>query len=209
MSATWAPPAIASIVEGDGEVSALPKLLHRIAAELGVPGLLTPNPMRIPRGKIAIAGGIERGVAAAALRVSGRGGVLILLDADDDCPAEYGPVLLARAKGARPDKSVSVVLANREFEAWFLAAAPSLAGQFGFPAEFPQPQNPELPRDCKGLLTKARPKGQPYKETVDQPRLTSVFDLKMAREHSDSFDKFYREVARLLEIDAQASETLP
>jgi hypothetical protein len=73
--------------------------------------------MRIPRGKIAIAGGIERGVAAAALRVSGRGGVLILLDADDDCPAEYGPVLLTRAKAARPDKSVSVVLANREFEA--------------------------------------------------------------------------------------------
>jgi hypothetical protein len=202
VSATWAPAAtIASIVEGDGEVPALPKLLHRIAAELGVPSLLTPNPMRIPRGKIAIAGGIERGVAAAALRVSGKGGVLVLLDADDDCPAEYGPVLLARAKGARPDKSVSVVLANREFEAWFLAAAPSLAGQFGFPAEFPRPQDPELPRDCKGLLTKARPKGQPYKETVDQAPLASVFDLKMAREHSGSFDKFYREVSRLLGID--------
>jgi hypothetical protein len=157
--------------------------------------------MRIPRGKIAIAGGIERGVSAAALRVSGRGGVLILLDADDDCPAEYGPVLLARAKGARPDKSVSVVLANREFEAWFLAAAQSLAGQFGFPAEFPRPQNPELPRDRKGLLTKSRPKGQPYKETVDQAPLTSAFDLKMAREHSDSFGKFYREVSRLLGID--------
>jgi Domain of unknown function (DUF4276) len=201
VSDTWDPPTIASIVEGDGEVPALPKLLHRIAAELGVPSLLTPNPMRIPRGKIAMAGGIERGVAAAALRVPGQGGVLILLDADDDCPAEYGPNLLARAKGARPDKPVSVVLANREFEAWFLAAAPSLAGQFGFPAEFPRPQNPELPRDCKGLLTKARPKGQPYKETVDQAPLASVFDLKMAREHSDSFDKFYREVSRLLRVD--------
>jgi hypothetical protein len=126
--------------------------------------------------------------------------VLVLLDADDDCPAEYGPLLLARAQAARPDKQVSVVLANREYEAWFLAAAPSLAGQFGFPAEFARPQNPEAPRDCKGLLPKARPKGQPYKETVDQAPLTSVFDLKMAREHSDSFDKFYREVSRLLGI---------
>jgi hypothetical protein len=30
--------------------------------------------------------------------------------------------------------------------------------------------------------------------------LTSVFDLKMARGHSSSFDKFYREVSRLLGI---------
>ena len=198
MSAAWASPTIASIVEGDGEVPALPKLLHRIAAELGVPSLLTPSPMRFPRTKITIVGGIERAVAAGALRVAREGGVLVLLDADDDCPAEYGPVLLARAQAARPDKRVSVVLANREFEAWFLAAAPSLAGQFGFPADFPRPENAETPRDCKGLLTKARPKGQPYKETVDQAALASAFDLKMAREHSDSFDKLYREVSRLL-----------
>jgi hypothetical protein len=205
VSTTWAPPIIASVVEGDGEVSALPKLLHRIAAEFGVPDVLTPTPMRIPRGKITTVGGIERGVAAGALRVRGNGGVLVLLDADDDCPAQHGPVLLARARSARPDKLVSVVLANREFEAWFLAAAPSLAGQFGFPADFSRPESPELPRDCKGLLTKARPKGQPYKETIDQAALASVFDLKMAREHSGSFDKFYREVSRLLGIDPQNS----
>ena len=156
MNGAWDPTTIASIVEGDGEVAALPKLLHRIAADLDVPNLLTPTPMRIPRGKITIAGGIERAVAAEALRVPGKGGVLVVLDADDDCPAEYGPLLLARAKAARPDKQVSVVLANREFEAWFLAAAPSLAGQFGFPDKFPRPQNSEAPRDCKGLLTEVQ-----------------------------------------------------
>jgi hypothetical protein len=156
--------------------------------------------MRIPRGKMTTAGGIERAVTAAALRVAAKGGVLVLLDADDDCPAEYGPLLRSRAQAARPDKQVSVVLANHEFEAWFLAAAPSLAGQFGFPAEFPRPHNPESPRDCKGLLTKARPKGQPYKETVDQAPIASIFDLKMAREHSGSFDRLYREVSRLLGI---------
>jgi uncharacterized protein DUF4276 len=201
VSLAWDPPTIASIVEGDGEVRALPKLLHRIAVELGVPELRTSPPMRIPRGRITSAGGIERAVEAGALRVPSKGGVLVLLDADDDCPADCGPVLLTRAKAARLDRRVSVVLANREFEAWFLAAAPSLAGQFGFPADFPRPRRPESPRDCKGLLSKARPKGQPYKETVDQAPLTSAFDLKMAREHSDSFDKFYREVAVLLGID--------
>jgi Domain of unknown function (DUF4276) len=201
VSAAWDPPTIASIVEGDGEVRALPKLLHRIAIELGVPDLRTPPPMRIPRGRITMTGGIERSVEAEAIRVPRKGGVLVLIDADDDCPAEYGPLLLARAKATRPDKRISVVLANREFEAWFLAAAPSLGGQFGFPADFARPRSPESPRDCKGLLTKARPNGQPYKETVDQAPLASAFDLKMAREHSDSFDKFYREVSALLGIE--------
>jgi hypothetical protein len=76
VSATWAPPTIASIVEGDGEVPALPKLLHRIAAELGAPNLLTPTPMRIPRGKITIVGGIERAVAAGRCGFQGRAACL-------------------------------------------------------------------------------------------------------------------------------------
>lgn len=198
MSASWTPATIASIVEGDGEVAALPKLLHRIAAELGVAKPMTPSPMRVPRGKLAIAGGIERAVSAAALRVPGEGGVLVLLDADDDCPAQLGPELLARAQAARQDKRIGVVLANHEFEAWFLAAAPSLAGLHGFPADFARPGNPEASRDCKGVLTRARPHGQPYKETVDQAPLASIFDMKMAREHADSFDKFYRDIMWLM-----------
>ena len=165
---------------------------------------MTPTPMRIPRGKLTIAGGIERAVLAAAIRVSGTGGVLVLLDADDDCPAKLGPHLLERARGARPDRRVAVVLAKREFEAWYLAAAPSLAGQHGFHADFARVPNPETPRDCKGLLTKARPKGHPYKETVDQAPLASVFDMKMAREHADSFDKFYRDITWLLEVGGSA-----
>jgi hypothetical protein len=123
-----------------------------------------------------------------------------VLDADDDCPAELGPQLLDRAREARPDKRVAVVLANREFEAWYLAAAPSLAGQHGFRDPFPRPDNPERPRDCKGLLTRARTAGHPYKETVDQAALASTFDLTMARAHSPSFDKFCREVAALLDV---------
>jgi hypothetical protein len=84
--------------------------------------------------------------------------------------------LLDRAYKARSDKRVAVVLAKREFEAWYLAAAPSLAGQHGFPEPFLGPEDPERPRDCKGLLTHARAVGQPYKETVDQAALASSFD---------------------------------
>jgi hypothetical protein len=132
------------------------------------------------------------------MRVPGDGGILVLLDADDDCPAKCGIQLLHRARGARSDKRVAVVLANREYEAWFLAAAPSLAGRHRLSADFGRPPKPESPRDCKGLLTKARPKGDPYSETVDQQLLTSIFDIEMARQHSDSFDKLYRDVSWLL-----------
>jgi Domain of unknown function (DUF4276) len=194
----WTPPTIASIVEGDGEVSALPKVLHRIAAELGVVGLMTPKPALIFRGKITKERGVEHAVLGEAKRVPGVGGVLVLLDADDDCPAQLGPRLLERARASLPEKRIAVVLANREFEAWFLAAAPSLAGQHDLAAAFQMPVNPESPRDCKGLLSEARPKGKPYKPNIDQKVLASLFDMKMARENSPSFDKFYRDIAWLL-----------
>jgi hypothetical protein len=94
------------------------------------------------------------------------------------------------------------VLANREFEAWYLAAAPSLAGRLGFADTFPMPEDPERPRDCKGLLTRARTAGHPYKETVDQVALASIFDIAMARAYAPSFDKFCRDVAMLLGVTA-------
>ena len=208
MNGSWTPVTIASIVEGEGEVRALPKLLHRIAAELGVMSLRTPPPDRTPRGRLIRDGGMEAAVTAAAKRIPDAGGLLVLLDADDDCPAQYGPRLLARARVARPDKRIAVVLANREYEAWFLAAAASLAGQHEFFDDLRSPDNPEVPRDCKGWLNNGRPKGRPYKETVDQERLTSIFDMKIARAHSNSFDKFYRDVAGLLGGATDQSITL-
>ena len=200
MSNAWTPITIASVVEGHGEVDALPKLLYRVAQELGV-HLLTPKPpMRVPRSKLIAPQGIENAVNAKASEVVGAGGILVLADADDDCPAELGPQLLARARKARQDKRVAVVLAKHEFEAWFLAAAPSLAGKHGFPGNLLLPPDPEVPRDCKGWLSDARAAGHSYKETVDQASLASAFDMKMARDNSPSFDKFYRDVAWLLGV---------
>jgi Domain of unknown function (DUF4276) len=192
---------IASIVEGDGEVLALPKLLHRLADQHAVIGLRTPNPIRVPRGRLTAAGGIERAVSAAAERVGGRGGVLVLLDADDDCPAELGPEMLGRARAARPNVSVSVVLANREFEAWFIAAAESLAGQLGFPDDLTAPADAERIRGAKEWLSQHRASGRTYKPTVDQAPLTSAFDLVTAQAKSQSFDKLCREVKSLLTVE--------
>ena len=189
---------IASIVEGHGEVPSLPRLLHRIAGQHAVRNLRTPKPWREPRDRLIIAGGIERVVTTVAEHITGAGGVLVLVDADDDCPAELGAGLLKRAQAARPDIPVRVVLAKSEFETWFVAAAPSLAGANGFPDGLADPPDPEGIRGAKEWLRDHRSGNSTYQPTVDQPLLTSVFDLDLARAKSPSFAKFCRDVESLL-----------
>lgn len=132
---------IACVVEGHGEVDALPVLLRRLVIERISPGSPPPNvprPHRIPKGSLK-AGQLEKAVAAAGNRVLGAGGILVLVDADDDCPGVEGPEWLARARKARSDKPIAVVFAKREFEAWFLAGASSLAGKRGLSTDLATP----------------------------------------------------------------------
>jgi len=189
---------IVPIVEGHGEVSAVGVLLRRLVAGLSIE--IAPR-IRQPRGSLLKIGGLENAVALAAIEMGERGAILVLLDSDGDCPAESAPALLARARNARPDKSVSLVLAHQEFEAWFLAAASSLKGMRGLSEEIEDHSNPESVHGCKEWLETWMPSTSRYSETVDQPALSAVFDISLARKAA-SFDKFCREVE---EICRQAS----
>jgi hypothetical protein len=81
--------------------------------------LRVPAPAKVHRGRLVAECGIERAVSAAAQRGGvAAGGVLVLLDADDDCPAELGPRNAGTCAGSAAGRPGSVVLANREFEAW-------------------------------------------------------------------------------------------
>ncbi|WP_395140365.1 hypothetical protein [Armatimonas sp.] len=84
------------------------------------------------------------------------------------------------------------MLANREYEGWFLAASESLG--------MPPCENPEAIREAKGWIKRER---GTYSPTVDQASLTTKFDLTVARERADSFDKFCREVQTLLQFHRQ------
>jgi hypothetical protein len=92
----------------------------------------------------------------------------------------------------------AVVLAKKEYESWFLAAAQSLRGQRGLPADLATPATPESIRGAKEWLRKHLPSSRKYSETLDQPELTRYFDLQQARKKADSFDKCFRAVAALL-----------
>jgi hypothetical protein len=188
---------ISCIVEGHGETEALPILLRRlrdvIAPELP---LDVRKPMRVPRSNLAREEDLKRYVELAMAQIDEDGGVLVLLDADDDLPCELGPRLLGFAQQVRPDRRVRVVVAEREFEAWFLAAAESLRGRRGLSADLSAPEHPEAIRDAKGWLTRHLA-GRSYRETIDQPALAAVFDIAGAR-RAKSFDKLYRDVESLL-----------
>jgi hypothetical protein len=191
---------IAPIVEGHGDGLAVPILIRRIALtiEAGFVPLVL-RPIRIPANRLVKQGEVERTVELAARRVAGNGGILILVDCDGDggCPARDGPPLLDRAISVRRDVPIAVVLAKKEFEAWFLAAAESLRGVRGLPLDLASPDNPEEIRGAKEWLGARMPRNRRYSETEDQPAFTDVFDMDAAR-RADSFDKCFREIRRML-----------
>ena len=194
---------IACIVEGHGEVEAVCILLRRIGENLDdpvYPSILPP--MRIPSTRLIKKGELERAVELAARKLGRNGAILILLDCEDDCPGKLGPELLTRARTARDDRAIAVVLAKREYESWFLASAESLRGKRGLKSDITPPQQPEEIRDAKGWLSSHMEMGESYSETTDQPALTALFDMRSARA-TDSFDKCYREVVALLKLSAE------
>lgn len=191
---------VAPVVEGQGEVAALPVLLRRLAARIDPNrGVEVRPPVRSHRSKMAKPAEAERYLELAIAKLADSGGaVLVLLDADDDCAATLGPELLAACKAIRTDVPVSVVLAVAEFEAWFIASADSLRGRRGLSTDLEAPENPEAIRDAKGWLRTRRTDGLGYSPTLDQPALTALFDLDAARAGSASFDKLWRDTERLM-----------
>ena len=182
------------IVEGHGEIAALPLLIRRICAEFSpeVIPIINP-PIRIKSGSFLNDDGyVQKYIQmAAAKAVQSDGEVLILLDCEDDCPATHGPALLARAKSVRPDVPFKVVLAHREYETWFLAAATSLQGCAGLPADLSPPAAPELIRGAKEWL--GRHMDHSYDPIIHQAAFTAHFDLSQAK-NVPSFARFVEKI---------------
>ena len=181
-------------------MEAVPILLRRIAQRVSPHmAIQIPRPIRVKRQRVLKAGELERAVELAGKRAGAGGGILILLDANSDCPAGMGPELLRRAGAARPDLLVRVVLAKVEYEAWFLAAAESIAGRQEIAERTTPPTDPESINDAKGWLSERMPPGRRYRETLHQPALTAVFNVDAARS-APSFDKMWRDVSDLLQL---------
>lgn len=185
---------VAAIVEGEGEVAALPLLLRRLA-QWRTPTVMPelPVPIKVRRDRfLNREDEFRRFLLLAAEKCGADGWVLLLLDADDACPATLAQEILARAAACIGHRRISVVLANREYEAWFIAAARSLDGYRGFSFDSADVVDAEEPRDAKGWLRR-RITGHVYGETTDQPAFSVRMDLQEAFAGSRSFRKLCSE----------------
>lgn len=189
---------VASIVEGDGEVTALPVLLRRLA-EWQTPDAYVQilPPIRVRKDRfLNRADEFSRHLQLAAAKCGDDGWILVLLDADDDCPATKGAEILEHGRALIPHRRLAVVLANREYEAWFIAAAVSLEGFRNFHC---QPRDAfaeaETPRNAKGWIGE-RIIGGAYHETRDQAAFSARIDLEVVHAHSRSFRKLCTEWSR-------------
>jgi hypothetical protein len=130
------------------------------------------------KGNARVKSGIEGYVATAAIR-PGCVGVLISLDADDECVAQEGPQLLARAMTVT-GRQVFVAIAERDYEDWLYASIETL--QLG--------ENLVHESTKRGLTALADALApRKYIKPTWQPRLTSRMDLALARRRSASLDR--------------------
>ncbi|WPB56247.1 DUF4276 family protein [Xylophilus sp. GOD-11R] len=189
---------VVPIVEGDGEVIALPILLRRISDKLTpeISALISP-PIRVQKDRFLNKPlEFRRHLLLAGAKAGGNGWILILLDADDDCPVKRGAEIASMASNILRHRSISVVMANREYEAWFIAAAKSLDGHRNFILQRNQiPADPDRPRNAKGWLAQQMG-GRGYNETTDQPAFSARLNLDEAISSSRSFRKLCDEWSR-------------
>ena len=201
---------IQPIVEGHGEVYSVRDLIDRVAREFWNPNewVEVLQPFRLDRTKFNHSDHFENFVKAASKKLAKDGGaIFVLLDSDNQCPAKLGPQLLERANQVCGHLKipVSVVLAHQEYEAWFLAAATSLAGIGSLPENLEPHANPENKSGAKEWLNSRMT--DKYSPTRHQPAFTKVFDLKTARANADSFDKCCRDIVRLCQELEQQNPT--
>ncbi len=186
------------VIEGKGEVVAVPHLIRRICNELlGVFALRTSLPVRITKSKLVREGELERAIRLARINNHAQGPVVVMLDSDKDCPAVLGPILKSRAHAIASPHCVSIVIPKYEFETWFLAAAKSLGGKRGLREGLLPPPDPTAIRGAKQWLSGHMPPGRTYSPTVDQAALVAAMDLHAARS-CQSFDRLCREIERLV-----------
>ena len=199
---------IQPIVEGYGDVAAFPVLLRRLITEAQAWSVGIGRPVRRSRYQLVQKAEVGRAVRLACLQPE-CSAVLILFDGDSDCPAELGPAVQAWAATAAGNMPCGVVMAHREYEAWFLAAIESLRGQSGIRDDADPHPAPETPRGAKEQLEARMLAGMSYLERTDQPAFSARFSLSDAYRRSRSFRKLTSSFGTLLRSMGQEITAWP
>ena len=176
------------IVEGYGEVDAFPVLLRRFIEAAQAWEIKIARPLRGTRYQLARREDLQKFIRVALKQPECRA-ILVLLDGDLECPAEFGPRLQIWAAEAAQPVPCRVVIAHAEYEAWFLAAIESLRGYRGIRNDAEPFPEPEKYRGAKEQLETRMQVGDKYRERTDQPALSGRLSLADAYRRSRSFRK--------------------
>lgn len=188
---------ILPIVEGHAELDSIPILLRRRLQQMGAFHVQVSRPFRVKRNRVVRQAELERAIEQGVRDRENVTGILVILDADDDCPAELGPQLQDRASQTT-QLPIVVILATREVEAWFLGAKESLRGVCGIVPDASSPRDPESIRGAKERLSRNMQAGRRYLDVDDQAPLAQQMDFEAARRQCRSFDKFLQDVDQLV-----------
>jgi len=191
---------IVPIVEGDGEIEAVPVLLHKLLKGSGRNDIGVGIPLNAGScSNLTKTGGLERFVQNAALRPD-CGAILVLMDADKGCPLKIAADFVSRIKLLGTKYPVVVVIANSEYEAWFLASLETIAGKDlegrpGLPAGTVYLDSDiEGLAGVKGWLGRKFPEGRKYKETQDQACMTRLLDPELVQLRCRSFRRLCKAI---------------
>ncbi|HEY1186120.1 MAG TPA: DUF4276 family protein [Gemmata sp.] len=214
---------VSLIVEGHSEAGgAAGRLLHRIWGELlGATVMLRVlPPSRCKRDSFLntehpeFAAKIEEAVLKLGQQLHrdphGCGMLLVLLDAEADCPATLGPALLAAARGVRSDVDIACVFAKQMFENWIVAGASALEGIHDLPKPLPPRPTPENLSGAGWLdgHLRRQNRARKYKKTVDAEVFVRAMALQECRDTAPSFDKLCRELEARLPPPQAGAEPL-
>jgi hypothetical protein len=180
------------LVEGQGDVKAVPALLRRLRSEAGAFPLDFGRPIRKHGSEFVEEASLRSAVQLALRQEQGCDGILIIFDSDKACPKTLAPRVQGWAKAAARGTPSEVVIAHCEFESWFLGALESLRGHRGIREDATSPLEPEAVRGAKEKLSGSMEPGRTYTETQDQPALTALFDLAAAHRSCRSFRRLVR-----------------
>ena len=206
-------PSIIAIVEGPGEKAAVPGLVRRILWEWLYRHDIS-NLKAIPaNGKPNLLKKFEKFLEYAISEKCAA--ILVVLDADSDCPQEKASVLVEKATALNLNVPVAIVYARSEYETWFICSLSQDKGKgirerLRIPESVTAPSNVEDIRDAKGWLNRNMPSHVAYKETSDQEHLTHHIDLELVHSESRSFRRLCHAVEELVHaIDNRESIVTP
>jgi len=170
---------IVPIVEGHGEVEALPVLLRKLLHGMSVFDVQIGKPINA-HGAGGLRSRLERFVKYAARRPD-CDAIIVVRDSEDECPLELALDYVCRTLEAGCALPIAFAIAKRIYESWLVASIETIAGVRGMPEDACFDGDPETLSSPKAWLTSQMPPGHAYKETLDQAAMTDRLDPVVAR----------------------------